>query len=144
MQGYSDLLLHLVLHIWSMGWHTCCCCSGGDSVHGQILFICPLSLLLLLQLPAVCTLTLFLSSLLVLMAPHSMLLPRLWVCTGLVWMLSAWFTFLVQNFTDKSDVWLSICLVRQNMHQASQYSPFLLSDPDFGFCSDCWSPCLCD
>ena len=61
-----------------------------------------------------CTLVLFLVSLLVVVAPQSYSLARVWVLVGLVWMASGWTTFLLQNFTDKSDIWMSICLVREN------------------------------
>ena len=83
----------------------------------------------LFQMPAVFTMVLFFFSLLVVVAPHSRspsgsytisplhhFFPgsypaRLWIVTGLVWIVIGWFTFFVQNFTDKSEVWMSICLV---------------------------------
>ena len=117
-------------------------------------------LYLVLQMPAVCTMVLFFFSLLVVVAPHSRwlhgfcfiassilsrFLSQLWIVTGLFWMVSGWFTIFVQNFTDKSDVWIRICLVSQIIY--SSFSPFSLlvfpaSDPDFVLCSDCSSSSL--
>jgi len=80
-------------------------------------------------LPGVCTLVLFLTSLLVMLLPHSLSLARLWVLVGLVWMASGWATFLLQNFTDKSDVWMSICLVQTLTFAMTAALPVFLTDP---------------
>jgi len=80
-------------------------------------------------LPGVCTLVLFLASLLVVVAPQSYSLARVWVLVGLVWMASGWTTFLLQNFTDKSDIWMSICLVQTLTFAVTAALPVFITDP---------------
>eukprot|EP00092_Neocalanus_flemingeri_P062170 GFUD01074946.1.p1 GENE.GFUD01074946.1~~GFUD01074946.1.p1 ORF type:complete len:140 (-),score=13.85 GFUD01074946.1:122-541(-) len=79
-------------------------------------------------LPAVCTLIFFFSSLLLVVSPDSRFLSQLWIIVGLVWLASGWFTFLSQNFTDKSEVWMNICLTQTLAFAFTAALPVLITD----------------
>jgi len=80
------------------------------------------------QAPSVASGLMFTSGMLLMISPNSRLLSRTWIVMGAVMVATCWISSLTVTFTDKSDVWFSICIVQTTLYILTSAVPVLASD----------------